>query len=75
MSNIFENAQFGQMFITRDGRKAVYLWAINRLYHSLIVEGNPNKKPYHYDNDGKFYGTVIDTKDDIVRREGGKDEK
>lgn len=68
MNSLFANAQFGQMFITRDGHKAVYLWANKREGHSLIVEGNPGKKPYHYDNDGKFYGSATDTKDDIVRK-------
>lgn len=38
MENIFENAYFGKLYKTRDGRRAVYLKFLHNNEHHLYVE-------------------------------------
>lgn len=49
---MFRNTQFGDLYKTRNGLKAVYLWRKNGK-NSLIVEGYT--KPMHFDDDGVWY--------------------
>lgn len=66
---MFENAQFGDLYKTRNGLKAVYLWG-KKGQNSLIVEGYT--KPHHYDDDGIWYSRYGQENDlDII----GKYEK
>lgn len=57
MSNIFENAKFGDRFITRDGRIAVYVSYCESLmgdfYHYLLVENSTYKGTIPYYDNGK----------------------
>ena len=52
MTMMFNNAQFGDLYKTRNGLKAVYLWG-KKGQNSIIVEGYT--KPHHYDDDGIWY--------------------
>ena len=49
---MFNDAQFGDLYKTRNGLKAVYLWG-KKGQNSLIVEGYT--KPMHFDDDGIWY--------------------
>lgn len=64
MKNIFKNTYFGKPYKTRDGRKVLYLWSNKKDGHSLIVDGE--KKPYHYNDDGKFYSLDTENVLDII---------
>ena len=52
MTMMFNNAQFGDLYKTRNSLKAVYLWG-KKGQNSIIVEGYT--KPHHYDDDGIWY--------------------
>ena len=58
MNNIFENAYFGKMYKTRDGRKAVYIQE-----DCCIVEGNIDT--FSYFDDG-HYSIYLESDIDIV---------
>ena len=67
--SMFKEAQFGDLYKTRNGLKAVYLWG-KRGYNSIIVEGYT--KPMHFDDDGIWYNKYEQENDlDII----GKYEK
>lgn len=59
MSNIFENAYFGKMYKTRDGRKAIYIQE-----DCCIVEGNIDA--FSYFDDGHFSIPLKECGIDIV---------
>lgn len=40
MENVFENAYFGKAYLTRDGRKAIYMGS-NCDSHLAVIEGTP----------------------------------
>lgn len=52
-TGIFKNACFGKMYLTRDGRKAVYLGCDILLGHTLHIE-HRNNKSHYYDDGRKF---------------------
>lgn len=70
MKNIFENAYFGKVYKTKDGRKAIYIckrtdgsiWKLDRPY-AFIVEGFG--RIVHYDANG-YFDISSETKHDIV---------
>lgn len=64
MKKIFENAYFGKPYKTRNERKAIYLWANKKDGHSLIVEDE--KKPHHYNDEGKWYSLDNENQLDII---------
>lgn len=51
MKNIFENAKFGDFFLTRDGKKAVFIRHMNTddVKASCVIEGWFEGKLYHAD--------------------------
>ena len=59
-TNLFEHVDFGDMFLTRDGRRAVYVrWYTNsegKAYeHVLYVEHNGiNGGEFDYRNSGRY---------------------
>lgn len=57
MDNIFNNAKFGDRFITRDGRTAVYVSynesLMGAFYHYLLVENLTYKGTIPYYDNGK----------------------
>lgn len=61
---ILVGAKFGDRFLTRDGSLALYLWKNGKEGHSVQLE--TPKKPVHYDNDGRFYGSKEENENDIV---------
>lgn len=47
MNNLFKDAYFGKMYMTRDGRKAIYFFQNGTSkWHDLIVEGERISLPY-----------------------------
>ena len=66
MTMMFNNAQFGDLYKTRNGLKAVYLWG-KKGQNSIIVEGYT--KPHHYDDDGVWYNNYGKENDlDIIEK-------
>lgn len=49
MENVFENAYFGKAYLTRDGRKAIYIGS-NCDGHLAVIEGTPYI--WEYSDDG-----------------------
>ena len=69
MTMMFNNAQFGDLYKTRNGLKAVYLWG-KKGQNSIIVEGYT--KPHHYDDDGVWYNNYGKENDlDIIGKWNG----
>lgn len=69
MSNIFENACFGKVYKTRDGRKAIYIGSTYRNDHALHIDKNgSNFSNDIYNDNGKMVNNKrqADTPYDIV---------
>ena len=62
---MLKNAKFGDMFLTRNGLKAVFLYK-KKGQNSIIIEGYT--KQHHYDDDGNWYGHSGENDLDIVAR-------
>lgn len=65
MTNIFENAYFGKLYKTRDGRKAVFVINMGGRYghpYRLVVEDEDNF--FNYDKYGRMDTAEMDS--DIV---------
>ena len=59
MENIFKDAYFGKMYVTRDGRKAIYFRQDENKWHELIVEGERISLPYQ--DNGLAFGNHLET--------------
>lgn len=72
MKNIFENAYFGKVYKTRDGRKAIFLYSTEKklfkeylLCYTLFIEDETDF--YHYDTDGlNFSGGYAELEDGTI---------
>ena len=66
MNNIFENAYFGKVYKTRDGRKALYINCSKKSnIHQLIIENDfMSKRAYYKDGHHEYYKNNM--KEDIV---------
>ena len=62
---MLKDAKFGDMFLTRNGLKAVFLYKRNN-NNSVFVE--EYTKQHHYDDDGNWYGLEPDNDLDIVSK-------
>lgn len=71
-TGMFKNAYFGKMYLTRDGRKAVYLGYNTLLGHTLHIE-HRNNKSHYYDDGRKF--NHRDSGSDIVSEYNNKGEE
>ena len=49
-----QNLNFGDMFLLKNGLRAVYLWSKDKTTHSFMIEND--KTPNHYDENGIWYG-------------------
>ena len=60
---MLKDAKFGDMFLTRNGLKAIFLYK-KRDTNSVIIDGYT--KQHHYDDEGNWYGLEEECDLDIV---------